>query len=60
MLTYLKYKLTRFSKRRKKISLQYPIYYERNGVLIREDVSGQKYEIILNNQNQEQIIKKVN
>ena len=60
MITYLKYKLKRFSKRRTKLPLRYPIYYERNGILIREETGGQKYEVILNSKNQERIIRKVN
>ena len=38
---------------------KYPIYYEENGDLIREDQDGTKYKIKLDKNNNEQIIKKI-
>lgn len=37
----------------------YPLYYQVNDDLIRENADGTKYKIILDNNNQEKIIKKL-
>lgn len=46
-------------KKPKKSTALYPIYYEENGDLIREDSDGSKYKINLDKNNNEQIIKKI-
>jgi len=38
---------------------KYPIYYEKNGNLVREEKDGTKYKIKLDENNNEQIIEKL-
>lgn len=38
---------------------QYPIYYTENGVLVREDFGGAKFEVRLDEQKNEKIVRRL-
>lgn len=56
MLDYLKQKLKKLPQ---KDFLSFPRYYEENGVLIKETASGIRYEIELDADHHEKIIRRI-
>lgn len=57
MLEYLKRKLNRLERTPK---VSYPLYYEENGILIKETEDGIRYEVELDSNHQEIILRKLN
>lgn len=56
MLEYLKRKLNKLEV---KPDMAYPLYYEENGILIKETEDGIRYEIELDSSHQEIILRKL-
>ncbi|MBQ4084551.1 MAG: hypothetical protein IJC30_02710 [Alphaproteobacteria bacterium] len=56
MLEYLKRKLNKLDV---KPDVAYPLYYEENGILIKEISDGSRYEIALDANHQEIILRKL-
>ena len=59
MLDYLKYKLKRLPKKAELGTQPYPLFYEQQGLLIREDEDGKKYEIELDKNNKPRIVREL-
>jgi hypothetical protein len=56
MLEYLKRKLNKLEV---KPDIAYPLYYEENGILVKETANGTRYEIKLDSNHQEIILREL-
>ncbi|MBO7332357.1 MAG: hypothetical protein J6U64_01675 [Alphaproteobacteria bacterium] len=56
MLEYLKRKI---NKLKEQPEVSYPLYYEENGILVKETANGTRYEIKLDSNHQEIILREL-